>query len=160
MRLPRRAFGIPLHPVLVHAPIAFWLATPVLDLAALLAGPEPWWTLAIGVTVVGSVIGVLALATGLLDYLEPSVAGIDMRLAARHGVRTTLAWCVFAAKLIFVTTAPPAAWSIAVCLTLDLLGCALLVQGVHFGTKQVYQQLENQSMQTPLNRKNTSARLR
>ena len=44
MRLPRVAFGVPLHPLLVHFPIAFWLAVPVLDLAALYAGPAPWWT--------------------------------------------------------------------------------------------------------------------
>jgi uncharacterized membrane protein len=54
MRLPRVAFGVPLHPLLVHFPIAFWLAVPVLDLAALYAGPEPWWTLALGATNIGA----------------------------------------------------------------------------------------------------------
>jgi hypothetical protein len=30
------------------------------------------------------------------------------------------------------------------CLALDLIGCALLVQGVYLGTRQVYQQLEEE----------------
>lgn len=144
MRWPRRVFGVPMHPLLVHFPITLWLATPVLDLAALSADPAPWWRLALWATLIGVVIGALAIGTGLLEYLEPSVAGIDMRLAARHGVRTALAWCVFTAKLILTTTLSTIDnGSIAVCLVLDLIGCALLVQGVFFGTKQVYDQLEN-----------------
>lgn len=145
MRWPRRLFGVPMHPLLVHFPITLWLATPVMDLAALIAGPEPWWRLALGATLIGIVIGALAIGTGVLEYLEPSVAGIDMRLAARHGVRTALAWCVFTAKLVLTTAFPTIDnGSIAVCLALDLIGCALLVQGVFFGTKQVYDQLEKE----------------
>lgn len=122
MRLPRQVFGVPMHPLLVHFPITLWLAALALDLAALTAGPEPWWTLALWATVLGVVIGVAAIATGLLEYLEPSVAGIDMRLAARHGVRTALAWCVFTAKLILVTAFSTIdEWAISVCLALDLV---------------------------------------
>lgn len=144
MKPPRRAFGVPLHPLLVHLPIALWLTVPVLDVAALSAGPEPWWTLALYATLAGIVIGALAIATGLLEYLDPSLVGIDMRLAARHGVRTSLAWCTFTAKAILTTAVPIATWSIALCLALDLIGCALLLQGVVYGTRQVYQQLERQ----------------
>lgn len=145
MKLAIRIFGVPAHPFLVHFPITLWLAALAFDLAALAAGPEPWWTLAFWATLLGVLIGVVAIATGLLEYLDPSVAGIDMRLAARHGVRTTLAWCVFTAKLILVTAFSTIdASSISLFLALDLLGCVLLVQGVYFGTKQVYEQLEKQ----------------
>ena len=142
MRLPRIAFGVPLHPLLVHFPIAFWLAVPVLDLAALYAGPEPWWTLALGATTLGILIGVPVIATGLLEYLEPSVVGIDIRLAARHGIRTTMAWITFTSKLLVAVLSPLTTWLMTLCLALDLIGCVLLVQGVFFGTRQVYQQLE------------------
>lgn len=148
MKFARRVFGIPLHPLLVHFPIAFWMAVPILDVAALCAGPRSsprWWTLALGATALGIVIGAAALATGLLEYREPSVAGIDMRLAARHAVRTTLAWCVFSAKtLLVIAFVPAATWLMTLCLVLDLLGCILLVQGIYFGTKQVYEQLERE----------------
>jgi uncharacterized membrane protein len=138
MRLPRVAFGVPLHPLLVHFPIAFWLTVPVLDLAAPYSGPEPWWTLALGATTLGILIGVPVIVTGLLEYLEPSVVGIDIRLAARHGIRTTMAWITFTSKLLVTVLSPLTTWSITLCLALDLIGCVLLVQGVFFGTKQVY----------------------
>jgi len=126
----------------VHFPIAFWLAVPVLDLAALYAGPEPWWTLALGATTIGILIGVPVIVTGLLEYLEPSVVGIDIRLAARHGIRTTMAWITFTSKMLVAVLSPLTTWSMTLCLALDLIGCVLLVQGVFFGTRQVYQQLE------------------
>ncbi len=142
MKLPRLAFGVPLHPLLVHFPITFWLVTPALDLAALYVGVEPWWPLALGATALGVFIGVVVIVTGLLEYLEPSVVGIDIRLAARHGIRTTMAWLTFTTKMVVAMLSPITTWTIAFCLALDLIGCVLLVQGIFFGTRQVYQQLE------------------
>jgi uncharacterized membrane protein len=144
MRLRLRVFGLPLHPFLVHFPIAMWLVVPFLDLAALSADPDPWWRVSLVATLVGVVIGAIAMATGLLEYLQPSLAGIDMRLAARHGVRTTLAWCVFTAKLVAASLLSAGSGSMGLCLLLDLVGCGLLVQGVYFGTRQVYEQLERE----------------
>jgi uncharacterized membrane protein len=144
MKLKLRVFDVPLHPLLVHFPIAFWLVVPVLDIAALYAGPDPWWTLAQAATILGIAIGAASIAVGLLEYLQPSLAGIDLKLAARHGIRTSLAWCMFAARAVIAALLPPAEWSMIVCLALDLFGCALLVQGVYFGTRQVYQQLEEE----------------
>jgi len=116
----------------------------VLDLAALCAGAELWWTLALGVTLIGALFGAVAVLTGLLEYLAPSVVGVDMRLAARHGTRTTLAWCSFTLKLVLAALLPNTRWSMGLCLMLDLIGCVLLVQGIIFGTRQVYEQLEKQ----------------
>ncbi len=144
MKLKLRVFDVPLHPLLVHFPIAFWLAVPVLDIAALYAGPEPWWTLAKGATILGVAIGAASIAAGLLEYLQPSLVGIDLKLAARHGIRTSLAWCIFTAKSVAAVLLPISGWSMISCLALDLIGCVLLIQGVYFGTRQVYQQLEEE----------------
>ena len=144
MRLKLRVFGVPLHPLLVHFPITFWLVVPVLDIAALFAGPEPWWTLAKGATILGIAIGAASIAAGLLEYLQPSLVGIDLKLAARHGITTTLAWCIFTTKAALAALLPLAAWSMIACLALDLIGCALLIHGVYLGTRQVYQQLEEE----------------
>ncbi len=138
----RRALGVPAHPLLVHFPIAFWLAAPLFDLGALFVG-EPWITMALGATVAGVVIGAAAVVTGLLEYMQPSLAGIDMRLAARHGTRTALAWSIFAFRAAAAAFwLPDARWSMIACLVLDIVGSAILIQGVYFGTRQVYEQLE------------------
>jgi len=92
--------------------------------------------LALGATTIGILIGVPVIVTGLLEYLEPSVVGIDIRLAARHGIRTTMAWITFTSKTLVAVLLPITTWSITLCLALDLIGCVLLVQGVFFGTRQ------------------------
>lgn len=133
---------MPMHPLLVHFPIVFWLILPPLDVAALVAGATRWWTIAQGAALLGVVIGAVAIVVGLLDYRDPSLAGIDMRLAARHGVRTTLAWCLFAARIVAAALLPASQSAMLLCLALDIVGCGLLVQGIILGTRQVYDQLE------------------
>jgi hypothetical protein len=86
----------------------------------------------------------LASQSAPLEYLQPSLVGIDLKLAARHGIRTSLAWCIFTAKIVAASLLPIAGWSMISYLALDLIGCVLLVQGVYFGTRQVYQQLEEE----------------
>lgn len=138
-RWPRRFLGLPLHPMLVHFPLAFWLAVPVFDLLALWLGVHPWWTVALGLTAVGVAIGVAALMTGLLDYVELSETGSnDVRLAARHGVRTAVVWCAMSVKLIAVGSMDASRSVMVSSLVIDLLACALLVQGALFGTRITY----------------------
>lgn len=139
MRWPRHFLGLPLHPMLVHFPLAFWLSVPVFDLLALYSGAQPWWGIALGATAIGVAIGALALMTGLLDYIHLSETGSnDVRLAARHGVRTTLVWCTLSVKLLVASLAEAGQVIVLSSLVVDLLACALLLQGAFFGTKITY----------------------
>lgn len=145
MVIPRpRVSGLPLHPLLVHFPVTFWLLLPVLDFLTLTAGPAPWWTLGIAASSLGTAFGSAAIAAGLIEYVQPSLAGIDLKLAARHGIRTSLAWCLFAARMALAAILPVSTLAAAAALALDLAGCTLLIQGVYYGTKQVYQRLEEE----------------
>jgi hypothetical protein len=90
MKLKLRAFDAPLHPLLVHFPIAFWLVVPVLDIAALYAGPDPWWTLAQAATTLGFAIGAASIAVGLLEYLQPSTSRVSATGARSLSPKTTL----------------------------------------------------------------------
>ena len=125
--------------MLVHFPLAFWLSVPVFDLLALYSGPQPWWDVALGATAVGVAIGAFALMTGLLDYIHLSETGSnDVRLAARHGVRTALVWCTMSVKLFVVGLSESGQTMVLSGLVIDLLACALLLQGAFFGTKITY----------------------
>ena len=139
VRWPRRFLNLPLHPMLVHFPLVFWLSTPVLDLLALWRGPQPWWSIGLLVTAAGVVIGAFAVMTGLLDYIELSETGSnDVRLAARHGVRTSVVWCTMSIKLIVAALSEAGSGVLWGALVVDLLASALLLQGALFGTRIVY----------------------
>lgn len=122
--------------MLVHFPLAFWLSVPVLDLLALFYGLHPWWGLALGSTAIGVAIGAFALIAGRLDYIHLSDTGSnDVRLAARHGVRTTVVWCAMTGKLAIAEFSDAGQVLIVGCLAIDLLACALLLRDTFFGTK-------------------------
>jgi uncharacterized membrane protein len=139
LRWSRRFLGLPLHPMLVHFPLVLWLSSPVLDLLALWLGPQPWWGMGLVVTATGVVIGAFAVITGLLDYIELSETGSnDVRLAARHGVRTSVVWCTMSIKLIAADLSAADRSVLWGGLVVDLLACALLLQGALLGTRIVY----------------------
>ncbi|MGH8282932.1 MAG: DUF2231 domain-containing protein [Gammaproteobacteria bacterium] len=136
---PRHFLGLPLHPLLAHFPLVLWLSVPVFDLLSLWRGPQPWWHIALGFTAVGAAIGALAVITGLVEYIHLSETGSnDVRLAAWHGVRTSMVWCILTIKLIAASFFEPAPAVILTCLVVDVLACALLLQGAFFGTKITY----------------------
>ncbi len=125
--------------MLVHFPLVLWLCVPVFDGLALCCGPRPWWGIGLGATLIGVVIGVFALMTGLLDYIYLSETGSnDVRLAARHGVRTAVVWCTMSIKLAVVALSNTGQTLILSMLVVDLLACALLLQAAYFGTKITY----------------------
>src|SRR5215467_15955620 len=138
MRKP--TLGVPLHRLVVHVPITMFMLVPVMDFAAIFGGLQPWWSLALGASALGLVIGATSIVTGLIEYINPSLVGINMRLAARHGIRTSLAWCLFMAKFAVGLWWPLTDRTLLICLTLDVLGCGLLMQGSYYGTKLVYEQ--------------------
>lgn len=125
--------------MLVHFPLAFWLSVPVFDGLALGWGLQPWWGVALAMTAAGVAIGAFAVLTGLFDYIHLSDTGSnDVRLAARHGVRTGMVWAVMLVKLVVAGLNPASQGLVIGCLAVDVLACGLLLQGSFFGTKITY----------------------
>ena len=125
--------------MLVHFPLVLWLTTPIFDLLALHFGAQPWWGLSLSASAIGAAIGVFALMTGLLDYIDLSETGSnDVRLAARHGVRTAVVWCAMSIKVLIAWSSHVAPSLVWCGLIVDSLAAALLLQGAYFGTKITY----------------------
>lgn len=138
MKLRRNIFGVPVHPLIVPFPLVLWLTSPVFAAVALWLGPQPWWGLSLGASTTGVVIGVVGIATGLLEFLHRTKVDVDVRLSARHGIRTSLAWLLFTGKLIMAALLPTSATTISIALAVDLVACAILLQGVILGVRLIY----------------------
>ena len=65
--MARSAWLHPVHPVLVHFPIAFWLGASGADLIAWRTGNPLWWTLSHHAIVAGLVMGTLAFLAGGME---------------------------------------------------------------------------------------------
>jgi uncharacterized membrane protein len=131
-----RFLGHPVHPMLVHFPIAFWSLGTACDGLTLLGFPGAWpqgW-LCLGI---GAAAAVPAMVAGIIDF-----AGLETKIAAaamRHMLLMATAWIVYLAA--FVTRSDgwaPVATPGWLTLALSLTGWAFLAAGAHQGGILVY----------------------
>lgn len=126
----------PLHPALVHFPVACWSLAVIADFASLGLGRAAWqWTT--GLLVAGCVTALVAMLAGLLDVVRVP-EGAAMRDAVVHMGAMTLALLLFGARLLLgpYGLQPSAPGTLA--LVLDACGFIALVAGGWFGGKLVY----------------------
>lgn len=88
----------PLHPALVHFPIACWSLATAGDLASLFLG-EPAWRFAGLSMAIGVVIAIAAMAAGFFELLKIGNDAPAMRDANRHTLLAMAAWSCYAASL-------------------------------------------------------------
>jgi uncharacterized membrane protein len=90
-----RLFGHPLHPAVVHFPLACWVLLPFSDLAALYYAIE-FETASLFLLASGVTIGLLALISGMIDMAQlPKNDEVD-RLSIIHSSIMATVWCAFA----------------------------------------------------------------
>ena len=89
----------PLHPALVHFPIAGWSLATAGDLASLWWG-RPAWLLAGVLLVVGTVTAIAAMATGMVELLKVDGDHPATRDLNRHMLLAMAAWGLYAASLL------------------------------------------------------------
>lgn len=137
MRMAMRLFGHPVHPMLVHFPLALWSIGSVSDCLALLGFHELWrmGSLAIGG---GLILGLPAIIAGLIDYV--TLRERVLALANTHMMLMGLAWLAYLAAifmrsgegLVLISQPDP------VPVAASLAGFALLAVGAWFGGQMVY----------------------
>ena len=132
--------GIPIHPMVVHFPIAAWLLGTGVLLAALIARKPQWRGTAWFLLVVGAVMSVPAALTGRNDLADLAVA-TDPDLLKHRDLGNLLPWLMMGLVLLRAHAhfrKPPLdipAWIWAGAAT--ILAAILVVTG-HLGAKLVY----------------------
>ncbi len=130
---PPRLHGLPLHPLLVHFPVAAWTVATGLALLALCTGFGVWATAARYANAFGLVTGALAMCAGLLELMAlPQDAGLRQSVA-RHVTFAFTAWLAYGATWILqVKMLPVPAAAVGV------FAFALLALAGHVGGRIVY----------------------
>jgi uncharacterized membrane protein len=136
-----KLLGHPLHPAIVHFPIAGWTAALVTDVLYLVLGQPLWWAVSRWLLAVGVVAALGAMTAGFIDLVALPNGGAAQRRALRHLYFMSSAWTVYATDLLvrFLGTAaaptPLLSW---LGLFLSAAGFLLLAAGTHVGAQLVY----------------------
>ena len=126
----------PLHPALVHFPIACWTLAVVTDFASLRWGEAAWhWSA--GLLTVGCLMALVAVIAGMAEI--PDVpAGRAQRTVNLHMGLMLVAFTLFATRLLLrIEHMQPLAPD-TTALVLDAIGFATLVAGGWLGAQLVY----------------------
>ncbi|HET7360021.1 MAG TPA: DUF2231 domain-containing protein [Rhodanobacteraceae bacterium] len=127
----------PLHPALVHFPVACWSLATAADLASLYFGRPAWWLAGV-LMALGTICALPAMLAGLLELARipedsPAVATVN-----RHMVMAMVAFALYAASLLLrlqgMRLAAPGPLEIA----LGVLGFGCLGYVGWLGGKLVY----------------------
>lgn len=126
----------PLHPAIVHFPVACWSLAVITDFAGLWLG-ETAWQWSGGLLAVGCAMALVAMAAGMIE-LPRVPEGAAMRDTYIHIAAMLTAFALFAAGLFlrldhYVPLQPD-----AVSLFLDAGGFLALALGGWFGGRLVY----------------------
>ncbi len=126
----------PLHPALVHFPIACWTLAVGADVAGLWLGHRAWqWSG--GLLAVGCVVAAAAMVAGLVDLVRVP-EGAAMRVAWMHLGAMLLAFSCFLARLIVHPERFQPVEPDMISYLLDAAGFLALAFGGWFGGQLVY----------------------
>ncbi|MFT3897885.1 MAG: DUF2231 domain-containing protein [Thermomonas sp.] len=89
----------PLHPALVHFPIAGWSLATFADVASLRLG-EPAWRFAAALMAVGCAAALATMAAGLWEFTKLRDGNPALPVANRHMLFALAAFCSYATSLL------------------------------------------------------------
>jgi uncharacterized membrane protein len=136
-----KLLGHPLHPAVVHFPIAGWTAAVVTDALFVGLGDLLWWRISLWLLVVGVITALGAMTAGFLDLLAIPTGSPAQRRALRHLYFMGGAWTIYAVDLLvrlMVTGPQPGPLLAWAGLSMTVVGFLILLAGTHVGAQLVY----------------------
>ena len=88
----------PIHPALVHFPIACWSLSTIGDIASMQFGEKGWW-IAGTLLALGTLSAIAAMLAGLIELGKIDAQSPAVHVANKHMVFVTVAWAFYAASL-------------------------------------------------------------
>ncbi len=127
----------PLHPMLVHFPLACWSIATVVDLAATHYS-EGAWRLAATLLVIGVVMALPTIVTGIIELIQVPDEPKVMRDAYLHMGVMMLAFALYVASLLMRVEAGHFIAPGKAAIIVSVCGLATLLIGAWLGGSLVY----------------------
>jgi len=129
-----KLLGHPLHPAIVHFPVAAWTSVVVTDSLFVALGAPLWWSVSQWLLIVGVVTALGAMTAGFIDLIALPPGEPAQKRALRHMYFMSSAWTMYAIDLLVRFVQIPG-WA---GLAISVIGFLILLAGTHFGAQLVY----------------------
>lgn len=132
-----RVAGHPLHPMLVHFPVALWTLAVAADAGGVITRHEIWWSVSFACQALGLLAAVPAMAAGALDFASVPRGHAAFDTAIAHLTAMGTAWLSYLASAALRglpgPEAPPAA-----AIAAGIAGFVAMAVGGWLGGRLVY----------------------
>lgn len=129
----------PLHPAVVHFPLALLATSLGFDLVGLVTHEGLWWAIAFWNIAAGLALGVVAATAGLIDSARVTGDSPASRVLNRHQLCMLAALgCYGGALLVRAGAGAPTGSRLAGTLAIEAVGLGLLLLGGYLGGELVY----------------------
>jgi uncharacterized membrane protein len=130
----------PVHPVLVHFPVACWTAAPVTDMLFVWLREPAWWQISWWLLAIGCLTGLVAMSAGIVDLFAIPAQHPAQPVALRHILLMGSAWCVLLLDLLMrPRSVMPDSLTVWFGLVLSASGWIVMLIGAYAGGRLVYE---------------------
>lgn len=88
----------PVHPAIVHFPIACWSLATLGDLTSMYFGEQVWWMAGV-LHIIGTSIAIVAMISGLIEFAKIDEKHAAFKTANLHMILAVSSWSVYATTL-------------------------------------------------------------
>lgn len=128
----------PIHPMLVHFPLATWFFATIADIASLFTNEQTGWVAGV-LLVTGTITALPAMMTGLLELGKIDQQSPAMKVANQHMILIMVSWSFYAVSLFFRLDDTQLAQPGLAALAFSILGFISLCSAGWLGGKLVYE---------------------
>ncbi|MXS85778.1 DUF2231 domain-containing protein [Nitrosomonas sp. HPC101] len=129
----------PVHPMLVHFPIATWFISTLCDIAGLLTTNELVSWVAGVLLVIGTITALLAMVAGLMELAKIDQQSPAMKIANQHMLLMMTSWLLYAVSLFLRLDGTQLGQPGLVAIVLSVAGLITLCIAGWLGGRLVYE---------------------
>lgn len=128
----------PMHPILVHFPIATWFLASIADIASLFTNEQVGWVAGV-LLVIGTITALLAMMTGLLELGKIDQQSPAIKIANQHMILIMISWSFYAVSLFMRLNGTQIEQPGPIAISLSIIGLIFLCSAGWMGGKLVYE---------------------
>lgn len=128
----------PVHPMLVHFPIATWFLATIADIVSLFTNEQIGWIGGV-LLVVGTITALLAMTTGLIELGKIDQHSPAIKIANQHMILIMISWSFYAVSLFLRLNGTQLEQPGLLAISFSIAGFIFLCSAGWMGGKLVYE---------------------